>query len=504
VTDQRRKRAIIYTRVSRDDTGEGQSNIRQEADCRAFAQLRGYEVVGLEADVSASAYSGKTRAAWERVLDRVRAREVDVVLAWKVDRLTRTVRELVNIIDICREHDVSPVTVDGDLDLSKPQGRAVATILGSISQMEVERKGERQKSANAQRRAAGQPWRSGWSSFGYDRDKNIVEEQAQMIREAAQDVLDGASLKSIARKWRDSGVTTPRSSKGAEGWTHNGVKTILLNPVNAGINTYKGEEIGKGQWDPIIDESTLRQLQAMLGDPSRRTYHGNGRRPENLLSGIARCARCDHPVVAGTSGGKKVYKCSNPLGDHLTTIRAEADEFVLHALTSADVFASHSVLPEAAKIEGQDSMLSDLAALDRREAFITEQFSLGLLQQESWTRAVAAIRAQRDEIQSRMAEVDGAERTHAAVSRARVTNFLNLSLADKRVTVAAIAEVQLHPRNRRRNVPVDEQVSVWAKSPRRLSPLIAGRHPESLRRRDEIVEARDAELLSGLENERDA
>jgi len=494
------KRTIIYTRVSRDDSGEGKSNERQEADCRAFAGLRSYEVVGVEKDVSVSAYSGKARPGWNRVLDAVRSGEVDVVLAWKVDRITRTVRELVSIIDVCRSHGVSVVTVDGDLDLSSPQGRAVATILGSISQMEVERKGERQRSANAQRRAGGKPWRSGWASFGYDRDKQLIPQQADMIRRAADAVLDGASLKSIAREWRASGVTTPRSSKGVDGWTHNGVKSILLNPVNAGINTYRGEEIGRGEWEAILPESTLRQLQALLGNPSRRTNtRSNGRRAENLLSGIARCALCDAFVTAGSSNGSQVYKCANPKGEHLTTPRDEADQFVLDALTAgSDVFASHRVLPDAGATEGHDELLASLAALDRREGLITEQFGRGVIEEESWTLAVESIKRQREEIRARMATVDGIERTQTALSKARISNFLALSLEDKRVTLRSIADVQLHPRNRRRNVPVDQQVTVWARSPQRLSPLIAGSHPDTLRRCDEMIEERENEKVAAL------
>lgn len=493
------KRAIIYTRVSRDDSGEGKSNQRQEQDCRTFAALRGYDVVRVEADISTSAYSGKARPAWNRVLDAVRSGEVDIVLAWKVDRLTRTVRELVSIMDVCREHNVSVVTIDGDLDLSTPQGRAVATILGSISQMEVERKGERQRSANAQRRAEGQPWRSGWASFGYDLDKNIIPDQAALIRKAASDVLDGQSLKGVAREWRASGITTPRSSRGAAGWTHNGVKTILLNPVNAGINTYRGEEIGLGGWEAIISEATLRQLQALLGDPSRRTHAGNGRRAENLLSGIATCSTCGHTVHAGTSNKRRVYKCSNPVGDHLSTDRAAADQFVLDSLTGgSEVFTSHRVLPDVGETEAADDLVAEMAALDHRERLITDRFMEGLMEEGTWTRALAGIKQQREELQEKVAATDGDSRTAAALGRARVENFLALSLNDKRLALQAIVDIELHPRERRRNRPISEQVSIWSHNPDRLSPLVAGTYPASLSRQEELLTKRDAEVLASL------
>ncbi len=65
VASRTRKRCVIYTRVSRDDTGEGRSNERQEEVCRKLADLRGWEVVSVEADISVSAYSGTHRPAWQ-------------------------------------------------------------------------------------------------------------------------------------------------------------------------------------------------------------------------------------------------------------------------------------------------------------------------------------------------------------------------------------------------------------------------------------------------------
>jgi site-specific DNA recombinase len=163
VPNDRPTRALIYTRISRDDSGEGAANERQEADCRTLAGLRGWSVVGVEADISVSAYSGKRRPGWERVLAKVRAREVDVVLAWHMDRITRTVRELVVIADLCRETGVAIATVQGgEIDLSNDTGRMVATIIGAVAEAEVERKGARQKAANAQRRAQGKHRPSGW------------------------------------------------------------------------------------------------------------------------------------------------------------------------------------------------------------------------------------------------------------------------------------------------------------------------------------------------------
>ena len=73
-------------------------------------------------------------------------------------------------------------------------------------------------------------------------------------------MLTGTPIREIARRWREAGVSTPRSEKGANGWTHHGVRAILLNPRNAGLNTYKGEIVGPGDWTPILTEETHIRL----------------------------------------------------------------------------------------------------------------------------------------------------------------------------------------------------------------------------------------------------
>src|SRR4051812_16191591 len=122
------QRAVIYTRVSLDQTGEGRSVARQEQAYRSLADARGYEVVGAESD-SQSAYSEKVRPGWERVKAAAQRGEVDVILAWQLDRVTRSMAELEQLIDLTEATGASLVTVSGELDLTSSTGRMLARIL---------------------------------------------------------------------------------------------------------------------------------------------------------------------------------------------------------------------------------------------------------------------------------------------------------------------------------------------------------------------------------------
>ena len=96
-------RAIVYTRISQDQTGEKAGVSRQEEACRQLCAARGYEVLRVESDNSISAWSNVPRPAFERALAAARAGECDVIVAYALDRLTRNMRDLQRRIDNATE-----------------------------------------------------------------------------------------------------------------------------------------------------------------------------------------------------------------------------------------------------------------------------------------------------------------------------------------------------------------------------------------------------------------
>jgi site-specific DNA recombinase len=96
-------------------------------------------------DNDVSAYSGKPRPSWTRLLADVQAGRLDAVVGWHVDRLTRSPRELEDVIDMADRYGLELATVTGEVDLSKPTGRLVARMLRAAARHEAEHKAERQK-----------------------------------------------------------------------------------------------------------------------------------------------------------------------------------------------------------------------------------------------------------------------------------------------------------------------------------------------------------------------
>jgi hypothetical protein len=213
-------------------------------------------------------------------------------------------------------------TVTGDLDLTTDAGRLVGRILASVARGEVERKGARQKRAQQQAAQQGRP-AGGRRPFGYASDgMTIREAEARHLRAAFQTLLEGGSLKGIAKRWNEAGVLTTAGN----GWIHSTVRSVLINPRYAGHRTYRGEVVGPATWPPLVDEDTYEAARALLSLPERRTSTTSGTARLYLLPGLARC-HCGSDVASGRSRhNKRTYQCR--VSKHLSRTAEPIDELV--------------------------------------------------------------------------------------------------------------------------------------------------------------------------------
>ncbi|MFY1686310.1 recombinase family protein [Plantactinospora sp. WMMB782] len=315
-------RAIVYVRMSMDRTGEGAGLKRQEEACRALCLARGWEVVEVVDDtMSATTIRLGERPGWQRVVKRIEAGEADLIVAWHLDRVTRSMKDLESLIELAIDKGIGLATATGDIDLTTDVGRMVARILAAVAAAETERKAERQILANDQRIAEGRPQ---WvrRPFGYEMDGSLRQEEAEALRKAYRDFLAGKGTTTIAKEWNAAGFkssATPKeearswgpTSKGynPSGWSMQAVVALLRSPRNIAKSTLYGEVMGEGNWDPIVDEKTWRAVQQKFADRGRPD--ANPGKTANLLSGIAVCGVCGGRLVANRRAhdGLRIYRC---------------------------------------------------------------------------------------------------------------------------------------------------------------------------------------------------
>jgi DNA invertase Pin-like site-specific DNA recombinase len=314
------RKAGIYVRISQDREGERWGVQAQEEDCRKLAERLGWQVIGVYEDNDVSAFNRrKPRKEWLRLQDDIASGRTDAVIAAHTDRLYRQVRELEDLIDFVNHHRVAIQTVmAGDLDLTTGAGRQVARHLGVAAQGESERQAERIRRQKQQ--AAEQGRRHGGSrAFGWDLikddtgklvDEVVNEEEAKIIREAADRILLGASLRAVCRDLNERGV----KSLSGKPWVSTSLKRMVLSPRVIGYRVYHGEGLVPNSLPAILDLETHAALKKILNDEKRRTNRFYNKRYYLLSGGILRCFRCGHPLVARPTGTRKrSYVCNAPV-----------------------------------------------------------------------------------------------------------------------------------------------------------------------------------------------
>ena len=299
-----RARAAVYARISQDRDGSGMGVARQLADCRRDAKRRGWSVAEEYVDDDLSAYSGKTRPAYERMLADIRDGQRDAVIVWHMDRLHRRPIELEEFASTCARAGLTDVvTLHGDLNLGTGDGLLVARVLAAAAASESDAKSRRSRRKMQELAEAGLPHGGGTRSFGFEDDRMTHRpDEARVIRELAARALGKESLTSLSRWLTETGVHTVKGGQ----WRTPTVRELLLSPRIYGMRTHQGQVLGQAAWAPIITAEQGEQLRQLLTDPTRRT---NRTARRYLLSGLCRCSRCGAVMVSAPRGKVRRYLC---------------------------------------------------------------------------------------------------------------------------------------------------------------------------------------------------
>lgn len=372
-TDRVPVAAAVYCRISDDKSGERAGVERQRADCIALAARRGWPVARTYVDNDVSAYSGRNRPEYRRLLADLRSGAVDAVLAWHPDRLHRSPVELEEFIAVVEAASVPVETVTaGQADLSTPTGRAVARTVGAWARFESEHKAERIRRKHEELAREGKGKGGGTRPFGFEDDRvTIREPEAVLIREAAQRVVLGASLRGICADWTARGVRTPT---GAE-WRSTSLRRMLASGRIAGLREHHGVVVAEAVWPAIIDRATHERLQVILKDPRRlRRVSGAAPRSYLLTGGLARCGLCGGPLIARPrDDGKRCYVCASGPNfggcGRLKVLAEPLEDLVAEAIASA---VDSPALVERLRAGGDDDRAQLAAELRADEEALEE------------------------------------------------------------------------------------------------------------------------------------
>src|SRR5690606_22212344 len=218
------------------------------------------------------------RPAFAKLLNDIDAGRVDVVVVYKVDRLSRSLLDFAKVMDRFNKAGAAFVSVTQNFSTADAMGRLTLNVLMSFAEFEREMISERTRDKIAGSRRRGK-WTGGAVPIGYEaQDKRlvIIEHEAQVVRDIFERYLDRQSALEIAQHLNDTHQLTKQriTSKGrvraGRGWTKDAVLRILKTPVYAGLMPYGGD-VFDGEHEAIIDPATFHRVATYL------KKHGAGR-----------------------------------------------------------------------------------------------------------------------------------------------------------------------------------------------------------------------------------
>ncbi len=294
----RRLRCAIYTRKSSEEGLDQAFNSldAQRESCEAYIKSQageGWHLIRTGYDDGGVSGGTLDRPALRQLFAEIKARKVDTVVVYKVDRLTRSLADFAKIVDIFDARGVSFVSVTQAFNTTTSMGRLTLNMSLSFAQFEREVTGERIRDKIAASKRKGM-WMGGFVPLGYDaKERSLVinEPEAETVRTIFRLYLEHGNVRRVKEEAdRLDLATKVRKTengrmRGDRPLSRGYIYKLLGNPLYAGQIAHKGE-VYEGQHEAVIDAETWEAVQAKLARNAHDRRSGNGAAEPSLLAGL--------------------------------------------------------------------------------------------------------------------------------------------------------------------------------------------------------------------------
>ena len=425
------RRAFLYLRVSTEEQSrpEHHSLDYQEDHGRKYAKTHGWRVAKVRKDIG----SGKDddREAYQELLADIESGAIDVIITYRLDRLSRNVRDVYDLLQRTGDAGIGFVSTSEHFDTTTAMGRAMLGVAAVFAQLTREMIGENVRDGLAKRAQAGKyTGATGNPRFGYqysrEEGKLLVEPREAEVVRLAFDLCGTQkwSMGKIARHLNREGHRTKRGKQ----WNTAILAPLLRSPLYVGKVSYKGE-VYDGEHEPIVDRELFDVVQSLLEERKMmppRTQHS-----PHLLSGIARCGKCGWRLVSHrqyhrVGGKRKAYRSYQHRANTKTGPEAckgftkSADKFEGVVIDKIRELAASTEFQEAAFAEAQKQLASDMPGIVRERDEVqlklaemadkfgrwADRLDRGQIDEEQFTTRNAELLEKKARLQERLAELD--------------------------------------------------------------------------------------------------
>ena len=409
-------RVVVYVRVSTNEQAKhGYSIGAQIEKLQAFCVSQGWELVETFVD---EGYSAKDldRPKYKEMEELIKQGEIDVLLVYKLDRLTRSILDLHQILAFLEEHGCNFRSATEQYDTTTAMGKLFITLVGAIAQWERENLAERIKMGRVKKVNEGK-FVGGATGYGYEyKDGGLVEipEEGAVIRIVFDMALDYTPLQ-IARKLNELEIKPPKSAT----WNRDTIKNFLTNPTYAGYvmkddepRIYKSPAIMSklipAVHEPIVSKDKFWLVQRIIRE--RNNNVGRAGSGHYYFTSILYCAQCGRNYIAHKQRDKKGYRCSGQRsGNGCTNGTCGEDalvEVVFNEMKNTSILDIESAVESNEvnlDVEKMNRELEDLEKKRLKQIFMYEE---DLMTLEELKVKIAIIKDKKQEIYEQLDKIN--------------------------------------------------------------------------------------------------
>ena len=320
MTGKRKYRCVIYTRKSTTDGLEQDFNSldAQREACEAFIasqKSEGWILSSKAYDDGGISGGHMERPGLKELMVDIDAGRVDVVVVYKVDRLTRSLTDFARLVDLFDQHDVSFVSVTQQFNTTSSMGRLTLNVLLSFAQFEREVTAERIRDKIAASKRKGK-WMGGITPLGYDNiDKKLIinAKEAETVKMLFQLYLQHGTVSKVKSEADRIGLITKVRShnnlkmRGGLPFSHGHLYQLLTNPVYVG-DIKHGKKVYPGEHDQIIDQECWDAVWAKLQENAVTRQSLTNQKSNHLLTGLMYDANGDKLSPTACNKLGKIYR----------------------------------------------------------------------------------------------------------------------------------------------------------------------------------------------------
>ena len=320
--EKRKLRLGIYVRVSTDEQAQEGFSIRAQIDkLKTYALLKGWEIYDIYVDEGISGKNIVDRPAINRLIDDINDDKVNNVLVFKVDRLTRSTKNLLELVELFEEKDCAFNSLTESIDTDTPSGRMFLKIIGIFAEFERENLVSRLKMGFERKAKEGYTLANRSMSYGYSKEKGqkvqtIIPHEAKIVKEIYEMYVNrNKSMTGIAKNLNQRKISTKMN---AASWDTATIKLVLTNPTYIGKVRYSTTDESKyfeaeGHHERILPDELFYLAQEKI-KMMPRVSRTKRPRENNYFCGVLTCECCGskfttHNYTKAAGNDKCMYIC---------------------------------------------------------------------------------------------------------------------------------------------------------------------------------------------------